>query len=164
MVRTIASFPNYTVDTLGIVRNKREKELSQQIYSGYRCVHLYKIGAHKVEKVHRLVAEAFIPNPDNLPCVNHKDENKLNNSASNLEWCDYLYNNSYGENAPLKRMAEARRKRVAMCEIDGKVLAVFNSATEAEKHTGIHQSNISKCCLKRPNFLTAGGYVWKFIK
>lgn len=164
MEKIIANFPNYTVDELGTVRNKKGHVLVQQTYSGYKCVGLWKNGMGKIEKVHRLVAEAFIPNPDNLPCVNHKDENKLNNSASNLEWCDYLYNNSYGENAPLKRMNEARRKRVAMCDHDGKVLAVFNSATEAEKHTGIHQSNISKCCLKRPNCLTAGGYVWKFIK
>ena len=164
MRKTIADFPNYTVDEIGTVRNKDGLILSQRTYSGYKCVGLWKNGVGKIEKVHRLVAEAFIPNPNNLPCVNHKDENKLNNCVSNLEWCDYSYNNNYGNNAPLKKMAEARRKKVAMCDPNGNVIAIFNSATEAGIHTGINQGNISKCCLGRPNYLTAGGYVWKFIK
>jgi hypothetical protein len=116
----------------------------------------------KWEKIHRLVAKAFIPNPHNLPCVNHKDENKLNNNVNNLEWCDHAYNNSYGNNAPLKKMAEAVRKKVVMYDTDGNLIAEFDSATEAQRKTGIKQSNISKCCLGRKYFRTAGGYVWKF--
>lgn len=59
-------------------------------------------------KVHRLVAIAFIPNPDNLPHINHKDENKLNNNPNNLEWCDNSYNNNYGTRN--KRIAKAVTK------------------------------------------------------
>jgi hypothetical protein len=136
--------------------------MSQQIYAGYKCVPLCKNGKQKWHKVHRLVATAFIPNEKNLPCVNHKDENKLNNSANNLEWCDYLYNNSYGNNAPLKRMKEAITKRVCMYDTNGNLVAEFESAAEAQRRTGIKQSNISHCCLGRPYFRTAGGYVWKF--
>lgn len=62
----------------------------------YQIVGLNKDGKHKTRLVHRLVAETFIPNPDNLPEVNHIDENKINNAVSNLEWCDHLYNNRYG--------------------------------------------------------------------
>ena len=63
---------------------------------GYFDVHLYKNGNHKVFKVHRLVAQAFIPNPNNLPEVNHKDENKSHNYLNNLEWCTSKYNQNYG--------------------------------------------------------------------
>ena len=64
-------------------------------YHGYYRVHLSVNGERKHYLVHRLVAEAFIPNPNNLPCVNHKDEDKTNNSVDNLEWCDVAYNNAY---------------------------------------------------------------------
>lgn len=62
----------------------------------YKQVVLYKNKEHKTVAVHRLVAEAFIPNPDNLPQVNHKDENPSNNNVSNLEWCTCKYNVNYG--------------------------------------------------------------------
>ncbi len=165
MRKIIDDFPNYDIDEDGVVRRvKNGKVISQQTYAGYKCVSLRNGGKSKWNKVHRLVASAFIPNPKSLPCVNHKDENKLNNSVNNLEWCDYSYNNSYGKNAPLKRMSEARRKKVGMYDASGELLSVFDSATDAERDTGIKQSNISKCCLNRPSFNTAGGYVWKFIK
>jgi hypothetical protein len=74
---------------------------------GYRTVMLYKGRYKKLCKVHRLVAEAFIENPDSLPQINHKDEDKQNNTVSNLEWCDCKYNNNYGtknKRASKKRM------------------------------------------------------------
>ena len=64
--------------------------------NGYKSVHLCKYGVRTRKRVHRLVAEAFIPNPERLPCVNHKDENTANNQAINLEWCSVAYNNNYG--------------------------------------------------------------------
>lgn len=64
---------------------------------GYYFVNLRNKSKGKSKLVHRLVAQAFIPNPNNYPCVNHKDENKLNNCVDNLEWCSYLYNNTYGK-------------------------------------------------------------------
>lgn len=73
---------------------------------GYLHVNLYK-DKLKTVKVHRLVAEAFIPNPDNLPCVNHKDEDKTNNQVDNLEWCTHAYNNSYGTH--IERVANKHR-------------------------------------------------------
>ena len=71
-------------------------------------VNLYdEEGKSKKALVHRLVAEAFLENPENLPCINHKDENKLNNCVDNLEWCTIAYNNCYGDR--LKRVSEANK-------------------------------------------------------
>ena len=62
----------------------------------YKRVNLCINGVGHKKTIHRLVAEAFIPNPNNYPCINHKDENKENNNANNLEWCTYKYNSNYG--------------------------------------------------------------------
>lgn len=76
---------------------KRERILKQGTRpNGYKCVVLRKNNKSTSFLVHRLVAETFLPNPSNLPCVNHKDENKSNNSVDNLEWCTRLYNDNYG--------------------------------------------------------------------
>ncbi len=75
----------------------------------YYFVVLCKNGIRNYCRVHRLVAETFIPNPDNLPCVNHKDENKQNNNVENLEWCTIKYNTNYGSG--IKRRMEKIKKR-----------------------------------------------------
>ena len=96
----------YLISNQGDVKSvKRNKILKCAIVCGYKCVNLYANGKNKMHKVHRLVAEAFIPNPNNLPQVNHKDENKLNNCVENLEWCDSKYNNAYGTKG--KRISES---------------------------------------------------------
>lgn len=99
----------YEVSDMGRVRSvdrvierkgKGKAKFTQQIIkpfesNGYLMVTLRKNGVKKNCKVHRLVAEAFIPNADNLPCINHRDANRKNNEKTNLEWCSYLYNNQY---------------------------------------------------------------------
>ncbi len=97
MYRIISEFPNYSVSEDGIVINNRTgRKLKQSIRhsrsSAYKQVFLYNSNGRKTMLVHRLVALAFIPNPDNLPQVNHVDENTMNNSADNLEWCTAKYN------------------------------------------------------------------------
>ena len=88
----------YEVSNIGNVRNVRRNTLLrlQKTKYGYIQVWLYKNGISTGLKVHRLVAQAFLPNPDNLPMINHKDEDKTNNRVENLEWCDAKYNNTYG--------------------------------------------------------------------
>lgn len=88
----------YEVSSYGRVRSLRRGRILTGTINrdGYVRCHIKVNGVLKSHFVHRLVAEAFIPNPDNLSCVNHKDEVKINNSVENLEWCDRKYNNNYG--------------------------------------------------------------------
>lgn len=97
--KTIDNYEDlYMVSTLGKVKSlKHNRVLRPNIkHDGYMFVILCKNGKVKPFRVHRLVAQAFIPNPDNLPEVNHKDENKVNNTVENLEWCTSSYNINYG--------------------------------------------------------------------
>lgn len=95
-VRTIARYVNSSHRGFIGKRFIKQKIMKPYNYGGYLGVALCKNGRYKQKLLHRLVAEAFIPNPDNLPCVNHKDENRQNNRVKNLEWCTHKYNNNYG--------------------------------------------------------------------
>ena len=95
--KIIEDYPNYSVSNTGIIINtKKNKMMSIYIRKGYCHVKLSTHNKAAQKKVHRLVAEAFIPNPNNYDCINHKDENPLNNNVENLEWCNHSYNNTYG--------------------------------------------------------------------
>ena len=121
---------------------------------GYKLVTLCRKGKQKTVNVHRLVASVFIPNPDNLPCINHKDEDRSNNSVSNLEWCSYYYNNVYGER--LSKSA-AKRSIPVKCIETGQIYA---SASAAHRATGLQSTKISACCnMKRKS---TGGLHWEF--
>ena len=120
--------------------------------NGYLYVILVKDGERKNARVHRLVAETFIPNPDNLPQVNHKDEDKTNNIVDNLEWCTSKYNNNYGNRN------EKISKAVIGTHKENSSVVEFNSITEASKTLGINISSISNCCAGRTK--SAGGYIW----
>ena len=92
-------FGNYEISSLGNLRNIRtnpnhllKKEVDK---NGYERISLWYEHKTRTFQVHRLVAQVFIPNPDNLPCINHKDNNRTNNCVDNLEWCTYSYNNNY---------------------------------------------------------------------
>ena len=117
-------------DTLG--RNRKGRMLKPGYTSrGYLQVGLSKNGKSKTRTVHRLVAEAFIPNPNGLPQVNHRDEDKDNNNVENLEWCDSKYNINYGTRS--ERFARTRSKKVRAVNIKTGEVLTFNSAKEAKK-------------------------------
>ena len=139
-----------------IKRNNIEKmlKLSIEKFTGYKRIVLCKNGLPKKFSVHRLVAIAFIENPNNFPCVNHKDENKLNNCVDNLEWCDHKYNMCYGTQS--KRGAKKRTKSVYCVELD----ETFNSIKEASEKLGIGNYCIGKACSGVAK--TAGGYHWQY--
>ena len=174
---------SYQVSNLGRVRSKdrtikrrnrwgfecdfkmKGKVLSPAIVDGkYYVVALQKGGNICQLKVHRIVAMTFIPNPNGYKEVNHKDENKLNNEVSNLEWCDRKYNANYGtaiERGRVKRLnRKDTSKPVKQQSLDGVLVNVFPSCMEAQRCTGIDHASIARCCYKRNK--TAGGFIWDF--
>ena len=132
---------------------------------GYLRVNLCKEGKVKLTLVHRIVAEAFIQNPNNLETVNHKDEVKTNNVVSNLEWMSKRDNNNYGTHN--KRVSETqindpnKSKEVQMFDKKtGELLETFPSINEAARVTGIKRASISHCCTGISK--SAGGYIWRY--
>lgn len=113
--------------------------------------------------IHRLVAEAFIPNPNNYSFVNHKDENKLNNTVDNLEWCTCEYNNSYGtarERSIKTKIRKGITKPVCKYSLDGKRLCIYNSVTEAAKANNVSKTQISNACINKT--IRVGNYGYRF--
>lgn len=143
----------------------KEKILKgNKIQNGYLQVKLIKENKVKNYLIHRLVAQAFIKNPNNYEIVNHKDEIKTNNRVTNLEWCDIQYNNTYGTKQERQsknhslRCVEASKKKVFQLNKNNKIINKFESITEASKKTKIKICNISQCALGQRK--TAGGYIW----
>ena len=167
MYEKVKGFDDYEIDENGNVYSlKTNKKMKQYLQKGYYGIYLYKNKKRHFKLVHRLVAETYIPNPNNLPQINHKDENSKNNNVNNLEWCTAKYNSNYGhhkekirktmlENNPFKnkkhseesrkRMSEAKmgkeskRKRAVM--INGKE---YKSITEAMQQLKISTRRIYK--------------------
>lgn len=110
--------------------------------TGYYRVHLSKDGKSSIFAVHRLVALAFIPNPDNLPYINHKSEVRTENFVENLEWCTPAYNNNYGS----RRAIVNRQCPVRQCDKNGNIIAEYPSMVEASKATGIPKQTIHAAC------------------
>lgn len=134
------------------------KILKQKIgKQGYPYVILKYGPKQRTVKVHRLVAKAFIENPDNFPMINHKDENKTNNSVLNLEWCDAKYNVNYGSG--IERAATKTRQPVAQIDINGEIVATYPGFNIAQQKTGVSESKISMCCSGKRK--KAGGFQWK---
>lgn len=150
----------YQVSNLGRIKSllfNKEKLLKTRIHSkGYELVNL----KGKTFKVHRLVAQAFIPNTNNYNEINHKDENKLNNCVNNLEWCNRKYNCNYGS-LP-KNVANRFSKKIVLIDEMSKYkpIVVFPSAMEAERLMNIDHSSIIKCC--KGKIKQAGGFIWKY--
>ena len=149
---------NYLIYPDGRVWSKhRNKFMKQQIVRGYYYVGLCKNNKVNLFRVHRLVAKAFIPNPDNLPEINHKDENCFNNCVENLEWCTNHYNQNYGTH----QQRSARSRGIPVVQIkDGVIVNEFWSASEAARATGFDQGNITKVC--QGKWKSIGGYQWKY--
>lgn len=131
---------------------------------GYLWVELLKDGKKRQFLIHRLVAQAFIPNPNNYPIVNHKDENPLNNTVTNLEWCTYKYNNSYSANLHPERPIGRKPKHIKMLlKIDlstGEIVEKCGKLSSYCKEHNLNSWSIIQCCKGKRN--KAYGYYWQF--
>ena len=168
--RDIAGFNGiYQVSNFGRVRslnyNRTGKTKLMAINKdrGEYCrVLLYTKEKNYNKTVHRLVAQAFIPNPNNLPCVNHKNEIKTDNRVENLEWCTKQYNNTYNDlqkRVHKKMINGVCSKPTYQYDKNGILIKIWDSQIDIERQLGFDQGYISNCC--RGKYKTAYGYIWK---
>lgn len=160
----------YQISSLGRVKSTQyyngtyERIMKPYIHkNGYLVVSLCKCKKKKIYLVHRLVAQAFLDNPDNYKEINHKNEVKMDNRVENLEWCNSKYNNNYGTR--IKRAAEKTRngktsKKVYQYSLDNEFIAEYPSTREVERQTGYFRTAIGACC--RGKAKTAYGYKWSY--
>lgn len=170
----------YQVSNQGRVKSlfRYKKVLKPNILkNGYETVELFKNKSSRRMLVHRLVAMAFIENPNNLPQVNHKDENKQNNFVENLEWVTAIENMSYGTRlarqiSNTNYSSELRKniarengkttsKSVIQYSKNGEFISRFDSAKEASRKTGANHAHILECC-HGLRYKTVNGFIWKF--
>ncbi len=158
----VKDYENYEVRPNGEVINIKTGRVlkPRKNNNGYLHVSLYKNGEPKQFQIHRLVAEAFIPNPENLPEVNHRDEDKTNNSVDNLEWCTHEYNMNYGFR--IKKVSDKLSKPVYQYSLDGTFVKEWSSTRKVQKQLGYSQGNISACC--RGERKTSYGFRWCYKK
>ena len=168
--KEINEFPNYEVSNLGRVRslrrtittsNDRIHKLGGRILKqgttsrGYKNVTLYNEGGNISKNVHRLVLIAFVPNPKNLPSVNHKNENKQDNRLKNLEWCTQQYNSTYND------VHLRRSKKLYQYNLDMELLNIWDNAGEAiVELPHIFRQGIS--AVAQGNANTHGGFIWSY--
>ena len=121
---------------------------------GYMMVSLSRKSHH----VHRIVAAAFIENPNNYPQINHKDENKANNNVSNLEWCTSAYNNNYGTRN--ERISKNEGRRIIQYDLQGNEIKRWDSIAQASRYYGVAITTICGCCAGRQR--TSCGFIWRY--
>ena len=159
----------YEVNQFGQIRNKDGQIMRQRLkkakYTVYKKVSLYKNGKYKHLYVHRIVAQAFIPNPKGFDLINHKDEDGTNNVVDNLEWCDRSYNATYGTSP--KKISKAFKgrkseKRIAVYAVNksGDFAGEWDSITEAAKNVGCSTSEISGALKGKRK--TVKGLIWNY--
>ena len=171
----VKSLDRVITNKMGVVRNLNGfvKKLTPGD-NGYMGVTLSRNGKYTRRYVHRLVAEAFIPNKEKLPFINHKDENKDNNHVDNLEWCTCEYNNRYGT-APERKRSKARElgqmRAVVQLTLSGEKINEYESLHEASRKTGVGLPNIWNAANggfnkqgKWMRLHTACGYKWRWAK
>lgn len=142
----------------------RMKEVKQH-KDKYGYLHFYSKVTHNNVSSHRLIAQCFIPNPDNLPQVNHINEIKDDNTVENLEWCTSKYNANYGgrnERVSMSKRNGRYSKRVLQYTLDGILVAEYPSAHEVERQLGFNRSYICKCC--RGIHYSGHNYIWRFAE
>ena len=149
------------VKSLGRKWSKSERTLKPVVrHDGYVVVNLYSGGERKMFKVHRLVCEAFHGNPDNKPQVNHINEIKTDNRASNLEWATARENSNFGTRN--ERLGKAQSKSVGQYTRYGQLIKIWPSTKEVQRQTGFSNCNISLAA--NGKYKQAYGFIWKYVE
>lgn len=152
----------YKISNYGNIKSYHKKEKLLKLNTdknGYVIVALSKNGKKHYFKLHRLVAQTFIDNPNNYPQINHKDENKRNNNVNNLEWCTSKYNNNYGTR--INKVKRKLSKCVYQYTLDNKLIKKWNSLAELKKQ-GYCISKISETCNHKDGRRIFNNYIWKY--
>lgn len=149
-------------DIFSLYTNKKIKYSTSK--DGYKQYNLSKNKKKRIMTAHRAVALAFIPNPDNLPVINHKDEDPQNCYVDNLEWCTYQYNAVYND-AHIKR-GNNLSKKVYKYDVEGNLIEVYNSVREAAEKLNSRVGNVSSCASKKyykgKHHITVNGYILSY--
>jgi len=176
LIKAIEGYPGYYAKDNGEIWSVKKGAPRRLVPTlnrkGYERVKLSIGGISKTITVHRLIATTFIPNPENKPQVNHKDEDKRNNKVTNLEWSSCLENVRYGtgiarsaksrkgikvDNA---KVIEANKKPIFQLDKNGNILKAWASITDASRELNIRDSHISACC--KGKRITCGGFKWRY--
>ena len=157
--KPIENFNNYEISSLGRVKNISTGKVLKPILisTGYYQVGLFKQNKCYRKLIHRLVAEAFLENPENLPQINHIDEVKINNKVENLEWCSASYNTNYGTRN--KRLSISHAKKVQCIETG----EIFDCAKDVARKYNLELFSVSNAANPNHTQRTAGGYTWCYI-
>jgi hypothetical protein len=155
---------NYEVSNLGKIKNKTTGRIRKTSINnkGYEQFIVYIDKKPKTFYVHRVVANNFLENLNNLPEVNHKDKNKLNNRVDNLEWCDGCYNLHYGTR--IERIINKKKPlyiKIIQKDKNKNIIKIWENIDEIVCNNNYHRSNIYKCC--QGKLKTAYGYIWNYL-
>lgn len=172
--KPINNYPGYFVSNTGKVKSYRNNRITELLpreeKNGRLFVNLYRDKKMKSVKIHRLVAQAFLPNPEKLPQINHRDENPKNNNVTNLEWCTAKYNLTYNELQ--KRQHDLQKRKIGAFDEDMNLVHYFQSGTEAAEFivamglSNAFRSAIGNICYaaKVEKTKMNYGYLWKYLE
>lgn len=163
--RDVEGYENlYQVSRKGRVRSSHKGywEVLTSVINrhGYNQYLFHKDGKRKNMRGNRLVAEAYILNPDNLPFVNHKDENPANDCVDNLEWCTAKYNVNYGTARQRASINHSKNRPVCMFDVDGAFIREFYNLNEAAKYIQGKHTSILRCCCNK--VFCYKGHIWRY--
>lgn len=146
-------------------RHKRGKLMKFDLTSnGYLAVNLSKDGIGKRFLVHRIVAQCFIPNPENKPCIDHINTDRTDNRVENLRWVTHRDNQNNPVTKSKMKLNKSKAKPILQFSLDDKFIKRWNSCSDIVRELGYNQGSISACCRNKKNYFTAYGYRWGFEK